>query len=80
MPTEMTRSPKPFAGRAGMRGMNSPDVTPPSPAALAIIAVLVLILHVASQDIFDRSLAHSPGGEVTCPANPVPAELSLPFD
>ena len=51
--------------------MNSPDVTPLSPTALAIIAILVLVLHVASGDMLDRPHAHSsivaPGGEADVP-------------
>ena len=84
MPTEIIRSSAPFAGRARMPGMNSPDVTPLSPTALAIIAILVLVLHVASGDMLDRPYAHSsivaPGDEATCPADAKSAELSLPFD
>src|SRR6478736_3796042 len=84
MPTKIIRSSAPFAGRAGMPGMNSPDVTPLSPTALAIIAILVLVLHVASGDMLDRPHAHSsivaPGGEATCPADAMSAELSLPYD
>jgi hypothetical protein len=64
--------------------MNSPDATPLSPTALAIIAILVLVLHVASSDMLDRSHAHSsiatPGDEATCAADAEPPVLSLPFD
>ena len=84
MPTEMTRSSAPFAGRARVPGTNSRDVTPLSPTALAIIAILVLVLHVASSDLLDRPHAHSPmaapDSETTCPADAKPAELSLPYD
>ena len=84
MPTEMIRSSTPFAGRARMPGMNSRDVTPLSPTALAIIAILVLVLHVASSDMLDRPHAHSsiaaPGDEATCPADGKSPELSLPYD
>ena len=85
MPTEMIRSSAPFAGRARVPGMNSRDVTPPSPTALAIIAILVLVLHVASGDLLDRPhrafvdgsrLAAKPRARQMRKS----AELSLPYD
>ncbi len=67
-----------------MPGMNSRDVTSLSITALTIIAILVLVLHVAGGDLLGRSRAHAsiaaPDDEAKCPADvtlPVP---SLPFD
>ena len=52
--------------------------------ALAVIAILALVLHVASTELLNRSHADpdaaAPGGEATCPADAKPPELSLPFD
>jgi hypothetical protein len=84
MPTEIARSPTPSAGRAGMPGMNSRDVTPLSITALAIIAILILVLHVAGGDLLVHSQAHAsiaaPGDEAKCPADAAPEAPSLPFD
>jgi len=64
--------------------MNSRDTSPLSPSALAIIAILVLVLHVASSDMFERPNADratvASGGEATCTADVKPPELSLPYD
>jgi hypothetical protein len=64
--------------------MNSRDTPPLSPSALAIIAILVLVLHVASSDRLDYPHADpatvAPGGEATCMADTKPPELSLPYD
>ena len=53
--------------------MNSRDVTPLSITALAIIAILVLVLHVAGGDLLGRSQAHAsvaaPDAETMCPAD-----------
>ena len=84
MPTEITRLPAPSAERARMPGMNSRDVTPLSITALTIIAVLVLVLHVAGGDLLGRSQAHAsvaaPDDEAKCPTEVTPAAASLPFD
>ena len=84
MPTEITRSSAPSAGRARMPGMNSRDVTPLSLTALAIIAILVLVLHVAGGDMLGRPQAHAsiaaPDDEAKCPADAKPPAPSLPFD
>ena len=84
MPTKITRSSPPSAGRAGMPGMNSPDVTPLSITALAIIAILVVVLHVAGGDLLGHSQAHAsvaaPAHEAMCPADATPPVPSLPFD
>ena len=84
MPTKITRSSPLSAGRAGMPGTNSPDVTPLSITALAIIAILVVVLHVASGDLLGHSQAHASvaasGDDAMCPADAKPQAPSLPFD
>jgi hypothetical protein len=64
--------------------MNSRDVTPPSITALAIIAILILVLHVAGGDRLGRSQAHAsiatPDDEAMCPADAKSRVPSLPFD
>jgi len=84
MPTEIARSSAPSARRAGMPGMDSRDVTPLSITALTIIAILILVLHVAGGDLLSRSQAHAsvaaPDDEAKCPAEVTPAAASLPFD
>jgi hypothetical protein len=64
--------------------MNSRDVTPLSITALAIIAILILVLHVAGGDLLVHSRAHAsiavPDDEAKCPADAAPAAPSLPFD
>ncbi len=84
MPTEIARSSAPSAGRARTPGMNSRDVTPLSITALTIIAILILVLHVAGGDLLGRSQAHAsvvvPDDEAKCPAEATPAAASLPFD
>jgi hypothetical protein len=64
--------------------MNSRDVAPLSIAALTIIAILVVVLHVAGGDLLGRSQAHAsiaaPDAEAKCPANARPPAPSLPFD
>ena len=59
MPTEITRLPAPSAERARMPGMNSRDVTPLRGTAISIIAILVLILHLAGADRIGRSQVHA---------------------
>ena len=84
MPTEIARSSAPSARRARTPGMNSRDVTPLSITALAIIAILILVLHVAGGDLLGRSQAHAsvaaPDDEAKCPADATPPAPSLPFD
>jgi len=84
MPTEIAHSSAPSARRAGMPGMDSRDVTPLSITALAIIAILILVLHVAGGDLLGRSRAHAsvaaPDAETACPADQTPPVPSLPFD
>jgi len=84
MPTEIARSSAPSARRARTPGINSRDVTPLSITALAIIAILILVLHVAGGDLLGRSQAHAsvaaPDDEAKCPAEVTPAAASLPFD
>jgi hypothetical protein len=52
--------------------------------ALAIIAALVVILHVASADLIDQSRAHASAvvldGETKCPPDAMPVPPSSPFD
>jgi hypothetical protein len=57
-------------------------VTPLSLAALAIIAILVLVLHIASDDMLDRL---HPGPTIPATADGVKCvtevpKLALPFD
>ena len=84
MPTEIARSSTPSARRAITPERNSRDVAPLSIAALAIIAALVVILHVAGVDLLDQSRAHAsaivPDDEAKCPPGAMPAIPSLPFD
>jgi hypothetical protein len=64
--------------------MNSRDVTPLSVTALAIIAILVVVLHVAGGDLLGRSQAHASvaasDDDAMCPADAKPQLSSLPFD
>jgi hypothetical protein len=64
-----------------MPGINSRDVTPLSVTALAIIAILVLLLHVSAGDLLGRSQASiaAPDDEAKCPADATLAAPSLPF-
>jgi hypothetical protein len=59
-------------------------VTPLSLAPLAIIAILVLVLHLSAGDLLGRSQAHAsiaaPDEEARCPADATLAVPSLPFD
>jgi hypothetical protein len=67
-----------------MPGMNSRDVTPLSITALAIIAILVLVLHVACGAVLGHPQAHAavaaPDNETMCPVDATPPAPSLPFD
>ena len=84
MPTEIARSSTPSTRRARTPGMNSRDVTPLSITALSIIAILILVLHVAGGDLLGRSQAHASvvgqDGAAKCAADATPPALSLPFD
>jgi hypothetical protein len=84
MPTEITRPSALIAGRARTPGPNSREETPLSLAALTVVAILVLVIHLASGEIIDRSHANSlivpPADEFNCPVDAKPPELSLPFD
>jgi hypothetical protein len=84
MPTKVTRSSVPSGGRARMPGMNSRDVTPLSITALSIIAILVVVLHVAAGAVFGHPQAHASvvvqSDEAKCPADAMPPVPSLPFD
>ena len=64
--------------------MNSRDVTPLSVTALAIIAILVLVLHIAAGAVLGHPQAHAsvaaPADEAKCPADETLPAPSLPFD
>ena len=84
MPTEITRPSASITRCVGTPGPGSRDVKPLSLTALAIIAALILILHLTVSASLDRSQAHAsivaPDDEAKCPMDaevPVP---SLPFD
>jgi len=59
-------------------------VTPLSIPALAIIAVLVLILHIAAGAVLGHPQAHAsitaPDDEAKCPADAMSPAPSLPYD
>ena len=84
MPTEITRPSAPIARRVGTPGPGSRDVKPVSIPALAIIAVLVLILHIAAGAVLGHPPAHAsivaPDDEANCPTDAEPQMQSLPFD
>jgi hypothetical protein len=84
MPTEITRPSAPITRRIGTPGPGSCDVTPLSITALAIIAILVLILHVAGGDLLRHSQANAsvaaPDDAAKGPADATPSMPSLPFD
>jgi hypothetical protein len=65
-----------------MPGINSRDVTPLNLTALAIIAILVLVLHISAGDLLGRSQASiaAPDDQAKCPADATLAAPSLPFD
>ena len=64
--------------------MNSRDVKPLSITALSIIAILVLVLHVAGGDLLGQPQANASvvvqDEEAKCPAEVTPPRPSLPFD
>jgi hypothetical protein len=64
--------------------MNSRDVTPLRLTPLAIIAILVLVLHIASGEMADRSHAKAsitaPADEFNRPVDAKPPAPPLPFD
>jgi hypothetical protein len=59
-------------------------VVPTSSTALAIIAVLTLMLHIAASDVPAHPLAIATplalGDDVACPGDAKPTVPSLPFD
>jgi hypothetical protein len=67
-----------------MPGMNSRDLTPLSITALAIIAIVVVVLHVAGVDLLSRGYAYASvaaqADVVECPGDATPPTFSLPFD
>ena len=84
MPTEIVRSSTPSDGRAKTTEINSHDVAPLRITPLAIIAFLVLVLHLAGASLLGRSQAHAsaaaPDDEVKCATGATLQEPSLPFD
>jgi hypothetical protein len=84
MPTETTPPSAPSGRRGGTPGSCPRDVTPLSLTALAIIAILVLVLHVASGETVGRSHANSPivapAAEFNRPVDAKQPGLLLPFD
>jgi hypothetical protein len=84
MPTEITRPSAPIIKRVGMPGPSSRDVKPLNLTALAIIAALVVIIHVAAGALLDHSHAHASiaaaDDEALCLGDAKPAVPSLPFD
>jgi hypothetical protein len=84
MPTEIVRSSTPSDGRAKTPEINSHDVAPLRITPLAIIAFLVLVLHVAGASLLVRSQAHASAAatddEVKCATGATLQEPSLPFD
>ena len=84
MPAKITRPSAPIARRVGTPEPGSRDVTPLSIPALAIIAVLVLILHIAAGAVLGHPQAHAsitaPDDEANCPTDAEPRMPSLPFD
>lgn len=63
---------------------NLRDGAPLSITALTIVAILVVVLHVASGDLLGRSHAHASeagqGGEASCQGDVTPPASALPFD
>lgn len=84
MPTELRRRSAPNAGHARLSPINSRDVTPLGVAPLAVIAILVLALHLTAGAMLDRPRANPAigvvDGAVNCAAEARPAEPSLPYD
>jgi hypothetical protein len=84
MPMEITPPSEPTVGHARTPKINSRDVTPLSLTPLAIIAILVLVLHLTSSAMGDRPHADPAiaraGDEAGCLADVLPRELSLPID
>ena len=84
MPTEITRPSAPITRRVATPGPGSREVTPISLTALAIIAVLVVVLHIAAGAVLGHPQAHAsiaaPDDEANCPTDAVPRMQSLPFD
>ena len=84
MPMEITPPSEPTVGHARTPKINSRDVTPLSLTPLAVIAILVLVLHLTSSAMGDRPRADPAiaraGDEAGCLADVLPRELSLPID
>ena len=84
MPTEITRPSAPITQRVATPGPGSREVTPVSLTALAIIAFLVLVLHIAAGAVLGHPQAQAsiaaPDHEANCPTDAEPRMQSLPFD
>jgi hypothetical protein len=84
MSTEITPPSAPITQRIGTPGPGSRDAAPVSLTALAIIAILVLILHIAAGAVLGHPQAHAsiaaPDDEAKCPADATLPMPSLPFD
>jgi hypothetical protein len=88
MPTEIKPPSAPTIGpgesQALLSGINSHEARPLNLTPLVIIAVLTLVLHVATGIVLDRSHA-SPAevaldDAVTCPAGAKLPQPALPYD
>lgn len=84
MPTEITRPSAPITQRVATPGPGSREVTPISLTALAIIAVLVVVLHIAAGAVLSHPQAHASiaatDDDAKCPTDAEPRMQSLPFD
>ena len=88
MPTEIKPPYTPTVGRGEsqtlLSGISLPEARPLKLAPLVIIAVLTLVLHVATGIVFDRSHSGPANAAledaVTCPAATMPQPPSLPYD
>ena len=84
MPTNITRPRAPTAGPVRVLRPGSRDVTPTSVAALAVIAALILVLHVAASVVLAHPSAHAspaaPDDDATCLGDARLPAPSLPFD
>lgn len=84
MPTEITRPRALTTGQGRTPRPGSRDVAPLSVTALAIIAALILILHVAASAVLADPLAHaSPAAlddDTACLGESKPPAPTLPFD
>ena len=84
MPTELRRRSAPNAGHARVSPIKSRDAPCSGIAPLAVIAVLVLALHLTAGAMLDRPRANPTvgvvDGAVKFEGEARPAEPSLPYD